>query len=400
MSRFAAFAAFALLAGGLVPACARDTVQPAATARVAESTTAPLLYAAWDDPASFDQLIALLDDPDAEALPGLVDDLIAEALEGVPAGADAKTRMLNLVWYIHTHFVSGVPEPSYTTSGALRQRVAECGGSSLALQLAARRLGFATRGVGHFGVPRQGGHTAVEVYWDDAWHYLDPSFGAFFTDDGTVAGDVLDFDTIHQQRLGAAANVFYADVPGRLGADYPYPKPATLGAMFGRSQVSQPGAGDYALFLPNTVAATVYAPDRVLETTYALAMTAPERRLGDHDGSIDDLALHRSDAGVYDGSSLYFVGDLSSSHGVLYGVLTFKLTGLTPGQTVTWEGDVLDGPPEAVRVEARKVMVGDVSRGPKRISLTATALRDEAEISLETDRRTRVLFDAHRFTVK
>lgn len=357
-----------------------------------------LKYAAWNDPASVDQLLELEDDPLNGDVPEMIEELIAAALEGVPADAGAKTRMLHLIWYIHTHFVAGTPEPSYTTRRALEQRIAECGGSSIILQLAARRLGYPTRGVGFFGVPIQASHTAVEVYWDDAWHYLDPSFGVFFTDDGTFEGDIVDIETMLLQRDVGAANAFYPVAEGRLGRAYKSPKPATVAEMFGKTQIDLPFSGDYTLFLPHAVAASTYTPEAVLETEYAVDLAAGTYDIGAVDQSGSDITMHTGDSNRLDGASLAFVGDLSTTHGVLYGRVSFRLTGVEPGRRVTWVAHTLDDNIDRLDVEVRKAKVLALTRQGNQIRVVATALRDEVEINLSASRADRILFDAHRFS--
>lgn len=378
----------------ILGACMTEAPAPAPT----QPDPVALRYSAWNDSSSVEQLLELEKDPEADDVPEMIDEIIAAALEGLPADADTKTRMLHLIWYIHTHFVSGTPEPSYTTRRAIVQRTAECGGSSIVLQLAARRLGYATRGVGFFGVPIQLGHTAVEVYWDDGWHFLDPSFGAFFTDDGTLGGEILDIESVLRHRDVAAANAFYPNAAGRLGKDYAAPKPASLAAMFQKQQTDMPFSGDYALFLPNTIAATVYGPLSLLQTRFAFEVTTPATRFGLADASIDDVLRTVGPAGDNVGSSLYFVGDLSSTHGILYGELTFALAGLKPGRRVTWTAELVAGDAAKLDVEVRKATVLALVREGKRVHLTAEVLRDEAEIRLSTHRTERILFDYHHFT--
>lgn len=384
----------ALLCALTFTACTAETPAPAPV----RQSPIEMRYASWNDPKSLAQLIELENDPEGDAVPALIDALIAEALDGVAADADPKTRMLHLTWHIHAHFTSGTPVPSYSTRRALEQRTAECGGSSIILQMAARRLGFATRGVGFFGVPIQSAHTAVEVYWGDGWHYLDPSFGAFFTDDGTLEGQVLDIETVLRHRDVAAANAFYPNSAGRLGKDYTAPKPATLEDMFQKRQTAMPWSGDYEQFLPHTLAATVYGPESRLATRYAFEMTAAARRFGERDGASDDVGRTAGPDGSNVGSSLYFVGDFSSTHGILYAELTFAMTRLRPGQRFTWTAELVSGDAAKLEVEVRKAKVLTLTQEGKRVYLAAEALREEAEIKLSTARTERVLFDFHQFT--
>lgn len=75
---------------------------------------------------------------------------------------------------------------------------AACGGYSYVLRGLLEALGADTRYANLLNIPNQGNHTGVEVHIGDRWGYFDPTFGAFFTDDGTAGGKTLSLRTVSQ----------------------------------------------------------------------------------------------------------------------------------------------------------------------------------------------------------
>ncbi len=75
---------------------------------------------------------------------------------------------------------------------------AACGGYSYVLRGLLEVLGAETRYANLLNIPNQGNHTGVEVRIGDSWAYFDPTFGAFFTDDGTAGGKTLSLRTVSQ----------------------------------------------------------------------------------------------------------------------------------------------------------------------------------------------------------
>lgn len=68
---------------------------------------------------------------------------------------------------------------------------AACGGYSYVLRGLLEALGAETRYANLYNIPNQGNHTAVEVKLGDRWGFFDPTFGAFFTEDGSAGGRTL-----------------------------------------------------------------------------------------------------------------------------------------------------------------------------------------------------------------
>lgn len=64
-------------------------------------------------------------------------------------------------------------------SKILKDGYSICGGKSYVFRVLARKLNIPTRYVGFHYSPVQGGHDLSEVYYDKAWHLVDPTFGIF-----------------------------------------------------------------------------------------------------------------------------------------------------------------------------------------------------------------------------
>jgi hypothetical protein len=97
--------------------------------------------------------------------------------------------------------VTGGALPAATPDAVLAAQAGFCGSAALTFAALVKRFGYAVRSVQfHFKTPdgAPDNHIAVEVYYDDAWHYFDPTFGVFWTNaDGD---DVL---SIADVRAGA-----------------------------------------------------------------------------------------------------------------------------------------------------------------------------------------------------
>lgn len=66
-----------------------------------------------------------------------------------------------------------------------------CGGYSYVLRGLLEALGAETRYANLYNIPNQGNHTAVEVKLGDRWGFFDPTFGVYFTEDGSAGGKTL-----------------------------------------------------------------------------------------------------------------------------------------------------------------------------------------------------------------
>ncbi len=62
----------------------------------------------------------------------------------------------------------------------LQDGYAQCGGMSVSFRALVRLAGIPARKVGMYGLISQGGHSLVEVFYDDQWHLFDPTYGLFF----------------------------------------------------------------------------------------------------------------------------------------------------------------------------------------------------------------------------
>lgn len=80
-------------------------------------------------------------------------------------------------------YVSSTLEPKSNSGSAtkiLREGYALCGGMSDSLRVLLRLAGIPARNVNLYGLTSLGGHTLVEVYYNNQWHLYDPTFGLIF----------------------------------------------------------------------------------------------------------------------------------------------------------------------------------------------------------------------------
>lgn len=67
-----------------------------------------------------------------------------------------------------------------------------CGGYAYVMRAILEYFGVRTRNRDFMNIPQQGNHTAVEVeIEDDHWAFFDPTFGCFFTEDGSFESPAL-----------------------------------------------------------------------------------------------------------------------------------------------------------------------------------------------------------------
>lgn len=67
-----------------------------------------------------------------------------------------------------------------TATEILKDQIAFCGGMALSFKILTRRVNLPSRYIGTFNLPHMSNHAAVEVYYNNSWHYFDPTFGIFF----------------------------------------------------------------------------------------------------------------------------------------------------------------------------------------------------------------------------
>jgi hypothetical protein len=346
--------------------------------------------------ADFGALLKRLPASDAPEITQRIDELVAEASQGMPENAGEAEVALRFAWFMHAHFANADPVPE-TVVNMLRERTAICGGTNVIYQLMLARVGIATRSVAIFSIPVQGNHSTAEVYWDGAWHYVDPTYGAYFTADGALAGAPLAWADIEAYRDFVAPDANYAVSYGRLGTAYTEapPGPGYLD-RFGTAQTNMLTAGNYDQFLPAMNAAAVQAGDAALTTTYAVDLGAqPLFALGTTDASSEDVARHLNAAGVMDANGMFFLGDTSSAAGPLYARHTYTITGLRPGDEVSWEGGLVTGKPEDIRVRARKARILDQSLTATAVTVRLKAKRESLELRVYTSDEVVIRFDYH-----
>lgn len=94
-----------------------------------------------------------------------------------------------------------------------------CVGYAYVAEGLAQSLGLRTRRANLYNIPNQGNHTAIEILVDGEWSFFDPTFGAFFTEDGTAGGDVLGLWELSREP-DLSANVVQAEeIAGATGLE-------------------------------------------------------------------------------------------------------------------------------------------------------------------------------------
>lgn len=87
--------------------------------------------------------------------------------------------------------VTGGVLPGATPDSVLTAQAGICGHAALTFAAIVKRLGFPVRSAQFYYATSDGtpdSHIAVEVQYDGAWHFFDPTFGVFWTD---ATGNVM-----------------------------------------------------------------------------------------------------------------------------------------------------------------------------------------------------------------
>jgi TolA-binding protein len=90
----------------------------------------------------------------------------------------------------------GAWENPTTANSILAVQAGLCGNAAIVFEALVRHFGYQVRSVELYyddppGSPN--GHSSAEVYYDGAWHFLDPTFGLYYTD--ATTGNILDLTT-------------------------------------------------------------------------------------------------------------------------------------------------------------------------------------------------------------
>lgn len=83
-----------------------------------------------------------------------------------------------------------------------------CGEYAYVLRELLEYLGYQTRYINFYNIPQQGNHTAVEVKIDGKWSFLDPTFGNFFTKDGSVGSSIMSIKAVVLSKNLTGRNLF------------------------------------------------------------------------------------------------------------------------------------------------------------------------------------------------
>jgi hypothetical protein len=138
------------------------------------------------------------------------------------ANPDGKLVAISAMNYVVGHVSTGAygylelvggALPTSNPDSILGTQTGICGNAAIAFAAIVRHFGYPVRAVQFYYVTPNGipdSHIADEVFYDGAWHYLDPTFGAFWADGG---GHVLSIDDarggggIEHRDLAAFTNV-------------------------------------------------------------------------------------------------------------------------------------------------------------------------------------------------
>lgn len=80
--------------------------------------------------------------------------------------------------------IKGLPLPDGTANSSLGTQAGICGGATRAFAAIMQQLGYQVQSVQFYWNLANGtadNHIAVEAYYDNAWHYFDPTFGLYWT---------------------------------------------------------------------------------------------------------------------------------------------------------------------------------------------------------------------------
>jgi hypothetical protein len=103
-----------------------------------------------------------------------LDQIFPEGLENFPQ----EDQVLGILRFIGSFLKS---ENNFgCATKIIQEGHAICGGKVISYSALSRKVGLPTRIVNMFGLVNQGGHSVIEVYYDNAWHLVDPTYGIFF----------------------------------------------------------------------------------------------------------------------------------------------------------------------------------------------------------------------------
>lgn len=112
-----------------------------------------------------------------------LDAKLAECFDqpGVPLNEESAVRLFSYVSQkLRLPLTREPPAYQKTATKVLQQDYVLCGGFSVVLTALWRRVGFPARQVVMDNLELFDSHTCAEVYYDNAWHFFDPTEGVFF----------------------------------------------------------------------------------------------------------------------------------------------------------------------------------------------------------------------------
>jgi len=142
----------------------------------------------------------------------VLDETLATIFQNAPPTL-AEPSALRILAYIAQVFKSG-PSPVYLKTGTAvlqaKTNVNLCGSKALVMVALCRRVGFPAHRISMRNSVAIDEHIATEVHYDNAWHFMDPSFGAFFYTKKTYNGQgrILSLLELKTRKERAAHGLF------------------------------------------------------------------------------------------------------------------------------------------------------------------------------------------------
>lgn len=110
--------------------------------------------------------------------------------------------------YGYSNEIANTDRPDASADSILSHGAGICGHAAIAYAAIVERLGFHVRSVQfYYGKNNSQGHIADEVFYHDAWHYFDPTFGAYYQ----VGNSYRSISWVRHHPKRAALSLHYDD---------------------------------------------------------------------------------------------------------------------------------------------------------------------------------------------
>lgn len=266
-----------------------------------------------------------------------------------------------------------------STTKILKDGYAICGGMSHAFRILCRKMGIPSRYIGAFNLrPLMGSHAIAEVFYNNQWHLMDPTFGMFYYSRPAYDGEghIPSFhDIVLNPEQWHPVKVVEKPWVGTYGAEIRAFKPVPAGPdylkdVYGTSIVDQ-----YLKYATETFPIAYGNADPVSFPVDADLRTESEFRVGEADGDSRDVVLQALNGTTYVGGH-YLGGSFPP------GFHTWSLK--TPGRSrvrITY-ASTADNPPLLRFVPLKDVRLSGYETEGKQIAFDLLILGPEAIFSI------------------